>query len=72
HITHTSANFLTFAVINLFCINSENSEYAVSFKNKNNNSYELFDSLSLSGNQIISYTETAIEKSNCSGPLKFV
>ncbi|WWV93867.1 hypothetical protein KEN49_CDS0413 [Pseudomonas phage vB_Pae3705-KEN49] len=70
--SHTSDNSVSIPAINLFCINSENSQYAVSFKNKNNNSYELFDSLSLSGNQIISYTGTAIEKSNCSGPLKFV
>ncbi|MFO5689501.1 hypothetical protein, partial [Klebsiella pneumoniae] len=51
--SHTSDNTVSMTAINLFCINSENSQYAVSFKNKNNNSYELFDSLSLSGKHIV-------------------
>ncbi|MFO5742380.1 hypothetical protein ACLBPW_30245, partial [Klebsiella pneumoniae] len=52
--SHTSDNSVSIPAINLFCINSENSQYAVSFKNKKNNSYEVFVSISLTGNNRIS------------------
>lgn len=65
-------NTVSIPAINLFSINCENGKYDVSFKNKNNNANNPFDSLSLSGNQIISYTESSIEQLNCSGPLKYV